>query len=271
MDRGVSKLHAWHTALRDEIAVAWLDPSLRGLATELAYGSLRNYLPGGSTFQSGLHAWELEIIATPPFPPAGRLLLGGAGGGRELVALRARGYDVVAFEPSEVLVAGAARAVASDPGAEVHRGSFEDLVLAVERGSGPLAGLASARFDAVVLGWGALSHVLEHDQRVALMRALRALCPTGPVLASYFTDDDPERRPRAHAPTAPRARLRAAFRRLGAPGTHSEGMAYGRVGFMHLFVDEEVAHMARESGYTVLLRAQAPFPHVVFAPDESAH
>lgn len=266
IDRGVSRLHAWHTALRDEIVFAWLHPSLRGLATEAAYASLDTYLPGGATFAQGLHSWELEVLARPPFPAAGRLLVGAAGGGREIVPLRARGYEVVGFEPTEALARGAAAVVAGDPGVELHRASFADLVLAVEQGSGPLAGVAGSRFDAVILGWGGLSHVIEHRERVALLRAFRAVCPAGPVVASFFVDDDPLRRVQARATSPARARLRAAFRRLGAPGDHPEGAVYGRVGFMHLFVEDEIASMARDSGYSIAFLAEAPYPHVVLVP-----
>jgi hypothetical protein len=53
---------------------------------------------------------------------------------------------------------------------------------------------------------------------------------------------------------------------MGAPGDHPEGAVYGRAGFMHLFVDGEIARMARESDHRISFHAEAPFPHAVFVP-----
>ncbi len=43
-------------------------------------------------------------MLVPPFPQQGRLLVGGAGGGREANVLAGRGYSVFAFDPAAELV-----------------------------------------------------------------------------------------------------------------------------------------------------------------------
>jgi hypothetical protein len=265
VDRAVARAYGYYGVVRDEALFAWLDPKERRLATELAYASLPSYAPGGTTFERGLHAWEQTIISRPPFPSMGRLLLAAAGGGRELVPLRALGYQVVAFEPALPLVNAARAAVSGDREATVLRGSFEDLPLAVHAGEGPLASLRGTSFDAVVIGWGALSHVLTHPERVALLTSLRALCPKGPVLASFFVDD-PERRTASARPSRARTALRSAFRRLGGSGNPPAGVVYGTVGFMHLFLDEEIVRLAHDSGYDIALLAVAPSPHALLVP-----
>ncbi len=50
-----------------------------------------------------LRPWEQDLVANLPAPPA-RVLLGGAGAGREAYALEALGYTVVAFDPAKRLV-----------------------------------------------------------------------------------------------------------------------------------------------------------------------
>ena len=131
-----------------------------------------------------LHEWELEWLKLAPPPPA-RVLVGGAGYGRECAALAARGYRVVAYEPS----AEAAEACADHAPCVV--GTHEDLTLAVERGAGPLAAMIDDEpFDVVWLGWGSLSHVLGRaDRRRTLLASARL--SRGPVFASAWVSDMP--------------------------------------------------------------------------------
>jgi hypothetical protein len=42
------------------------------------------------------------------------------------------------------------------------------------------------RFDAVLLGWGSLSHVLSPAHRALVLQALDRLCPEGPLLVSFL-------------------------------------------------------------------------------------
>src|SRR4051812_4278985 len=86
--------------LRDEVLYAWTDADERAHTTAGLYDSQLQYAEGGDRFSAGLFEWERRAIATPPFPSRGTILLGGAGGGREVAGLAALGYRVIAFEPS---------------------------------------------------------------------------------------------------------------------------------------------------------------------------
>ena len=57
----------------------------------------------------------------------GRLLIGGAGGGREAFALAARGYEVVAFEPSAALARSMVQHAPAGISVEALIGRYEDL------------------------------------------------------------------------------------------------------------------------------------------------
>ena len=94
--------------LRTELLLAGADAPTRDAVNALVFSAEDTYAPGGPTFTRGLFAWEREALAHPAFPRGGRLLLGGAGGGRELVALAAMGYTVDAFEPAGALLAALA-------------------------------------------------------------------------------------------------------------------------------------------------------------------
>jgi len=66
-------------------------------------------------------------------------------------------------------------------------GTHQELSRAVLDGAqGPMAGIAARKYDAVILGWGSLSHVLEANERTRIIRAAAVLSPQGPVLASFF-------------------------------------------------------------------------------------
>lgn len=132
---------------------------------------------------AALFAWERPWFeATLPKPPA-RVLVGGAGDGREVRAIRELGYDVDAFEPAPRSLSQLSAAVGS--GAAL-LGSHEDLIRACSGEPNTLTALAAQRYDAMLLGWTSLSHVLDPRDRRALFEACRTLCPRGPILASFF-------------------------------------------------------------------------------------
>ncbi len=259
---------AWYVyrteeVVRDELLRAWLDPEVRPLVTERDYARASSYLPGGATFERGLFDWESDVLASLHFPKSGRILLGAAGGGRELLALSERGFEVVAFEPNARLRAGAEAVARAHPRASVIDATYADLVQAARGRTGPLADVvASGPFDGVILGWGSLTHLMTSEEHLELLKATRACAPCGPTLISFFM-----------RPTAPngnserlRAGLRALFSTLGAKQP-PDGIGYEMgTGFVYYFTEEEVHRLAFEAGYEVAhLRAHS-FPHAVLKP-----
>ncbi|MBL8678861.1 MAG: hypothetical protein JNK05_06830 [Myxococcales bacterium] len=261
--------YAYHgyEVLREELLFAYLPSSERAAVIQHAYEAQDAYLPGGATFERGLFSWEKSLLAREEVPKSGRVLLAAAGGGRELEALGERGYEVCAFEPNPVLRRGAEE-VASRFGARVYDGLFSDLSTAV-RDEGPLASLrAQSPYALVVLGWGSITHVLEDEERIALLESVRALAPTAPVIVSFFLR--PERNEGAPIAKTERLRkaLRGAFARMGGRN-HGvpEGLAYeAGGGFVYAFTESEVQSMAHRAGYAVRYFCEAPFPHALFVP-----
>lgn len=254
---------------REEIFRAWLRPELRAAVTEHAYARQASYLPGGATYERGLFDWEEEALSKPPFPAQGRVLLGAAGGGRELAVLCARGFEVVAFEPNVMLRAGANAVARQYPNAHVYPGTYGDFVAAAKHGAGLLApALEGGGFDAVILGWGSFTHVLTREEQAAVLRAARRAAPTAPVLVSFFL------RPEGGGPNGRSERLRARLRSIfSALGGHTppEGVAYEMDGgFVYLFTEEEIHDLAFKAGYEVTSLKASPFPHAVLVPLEGA-
>lgn len=258
--------------IRDEVLLAWLDPSLRYVVTQQAYRSQDTYLPGGHHHEHGLFDWEEAALAKAPFPqpPQGlpeaarpaRWLVTAAGGGREARVLAERGFAVDAFEPNDVLLAGAREVASRHPSLHVHEGTYADFVRAAEGRGGPLASLATRRFDAVLLGWGSITHLVEPAEHRAVLDAVKILAPDAPVLASFFLRTDA---PQGRAARA-RLRLKRAFRALGGR-TAPDGLLYETAGgFVYWFTEREIRALAEAAGYVVVSFSPHSFPHAVLLP-----
>jgi hypothetical protein len=264
-DRNAQRLSNLRHRVRDELLLAWTAPKDRAALTAALYADQSTYLPGGRRFQSGLFAWEKAVIDGDRFPRSGRVLVGAAGAGREAMALIERGFSVLAFDPCEPFVAAARAAAPADRATFVHA-AYDDLVAAVAGRGGPLAeAVAGPPFDAVILGWGSLSHVLPERARAELLHALRRLAPAAPVLASFFLA--PDMVTKASGKGRVQEGLRRLFRALGAPSVSEIGDQFTvELGFFsNLFVDD-VVRLASDAGYEVAVLAESPFAHALFVP-----
>lgn len=258
LDRAIQKGARGAHVLIEETLAALLDEAERDAVTAHVYARQSSHRPHGANFRAGLFEWEERALAAAAFPPGGRLLLGGAGGGRELRPLLDQGFEVVAFEPSELVRDAQALALER---ATVVRASYADLVRAVHRGEGPLAPHLRP-FDGVILGWGSLMHVTRASSREALLVALRTLAPRAKVIASFWVRAD-------DAPTLRRGIARG-LARLGARSTDRVRFA-PHAGFYHPFDRAEIEALARASGYTIELYDERGAGHVVLAPGSTLH
>lgn len=136
-----------------------------------------------------LFGWEQEWLSERLPPVPARVLVGAAGGGREVAALVRAGYEVDAFEPCGLLV-GRCADLLREGGVAV-QGHYEELARAVLEGKRdtPLGQLAFERYEAVLLGWGSLSHLLDPERRRRLIEACHKLTPSGPILTSFWSSE----------------------------------------------------------------------------------
>jgi hypothetical protein len=203
--------------------------------------------PGYMKIANRLYVWEQTWFQRRlPRPPAG-ILVGACGTGREAVALTEQGFHVDAFDPASEFVAESRRRLGHR--ARVWKFSYEDLSAFVLEGSSiPEPGSVSlSRYDAVLLGCGSLTHVLDPTEQVRLLRSLDILCPHGPILASFLCADE--------VPTEPRlgraARLGLAMGRKvaklrGIPSEDSPRESYAQyTGFAHTFSPHEIETLGR--------------------------
>ena len=264
LDRGASTLARLVSTARDEAMLAWIPPERRARINDLLYATQRTYAPGGNAFEQGLFEWERTALAHPRFPRGGRVLVGGAGGGREMAALRALGYGVVGFDPCEPLVQSGRALLDEGGSASLVTASYADLVRAARGDSTALAPLlARGPFDAVVLGWGSFSYLSSTDEAVELLRALRRLAPAAPVLLSFL-------RPTGAADAAPgrfQSMLRRIFARLGAPARVGAGDAFAPwSGFYRAVAMGDVGTMAARAGYEIAILRADWYAHALLVP-----
>jgi hypothetical protein len=176
-------------AARSSLVLAFASDEVLARYSDLAYGATTSYLPDSPDFDANLFPFEEAAFDTFFPPPPGRVLVGATGGGREALALARRGYEVVAFEPSAPLIAGLAAHIPAGLKISAYRATYEDLphMAPALPGEDPADLNALPRFDAAILGWGSLSHLLSEQRQVTALRAMAAVTD-GPVLVSFRTD-----------------------------------------------------------------------------------
>ncbi|MBA2302321.1 MAG: class I SAM-dependent methyltransferase [Acidobacteria bacterium] len=232
--------------MRALLVTAYASDEALAAYNDLTYGAAPVYDAHASQFRERLFNWEEDFVARV-FPAApSRVLVGGAGGGREAFQLAGRGYDVTAFEPSPHLARSMAdRARASGAAVSALLGRYESLPVLQDIGNGERIDLTLTRpFDASMLGWSSFSHIRDTRTRIAALRRFAALTD-GPVVVSFFSTPPAK-------PAAPSS-LRRVMNRLGR---RSDGDAFTvHIGFYHLSSPGEVAREVAAAGLQIVMES----------------
>jgi hypothetical protein len=229
--------------LRSELVAAVASDAALDRYNDLAYGETQAYRPDSDGFRAYLFPWEEAVIREEfPAPPA-RLLVGGAGGGRETLALAAKGYEIAAFDPSERLVASLGGRV---PGSTVLVGAYEDTDRL----------FTGEMFDGAILGWGSFSHLRTERARIGALRSFSRLT-AGPILVSFLA---------VKGDVTPRL---ARFRRVlpRRPDRDPDDVFAVTIGFYHPVDEAEVRGLAAAAELEVVRLSfderDTNWPHVV--------
>src|SRR5262249_12647335 len=159
--RFIDKSYSVIDRARSALILAFASEAVVTRFNDLAYSRDRSYHPESPAFRRGLFSWEEKAVGTYfPRPPA-RLLIGGAGGGREALALAEKGYEVTAFEPCAPLAAAMSCLFAEQLNIRVYRARYEDMphLFPARPDASSTTLEAESGFEAGVLGWGSYSHL----------------------------------------------------------------------------------------------------------------
>jgi len=193
----------------------------------------------------GLNSWESATIADY-FGSCRSVLVAGAGGGREVIALARRNLRVDGFECNPRL-------------ADVAR-----KLLGEERLSAQVIGCASnevpvdlGTYDGGIVGFGAYVRLAGRDTRVRFLAELaRHVSPGGPLLLSFAIRGQSRGDRYAAAITRTIQRVRG----VGPPV--EVGDTLGDF-FSHRFTEEEVAAEIRDAGLEMVALRSQPYGHAI--------
>lgn len=180
--------------------------------------------------ERGLMWWEREAI-DQSFAGRSRVVVPACGGGREVVALLAEGFDAIGYESHRSLRAYGEAFLAERGHPGRARFAMRDQFPA---DAGPCEG--------VLVGWGAYSLISPRSARVRFLRdAARATAAGGPVMISFFACPAYGRALRLPA------RFASALRRARgvAPIELGDTLAPNRV---HVFTQAALEAELREAG-----------------------
>jgi hypothetical protein len=228
----------------DHESLALLDEAHYATLVERGCGTPFSY--SDETYnQRGLQPWETAAV-TGAFPPGGRVVVTGAGGGREVLGLLELGFDAVGFEPHPGLVRAGGEILAAEGHGERLRPMGRD---AFPSDAGEL--------DALVVGWGSYMLIPGRSRRVAFLRdARRSMRPGSPVLMSFFVRS-PELRDLHRL-----AAIAGVVRRLRRREPAEVGDAL-RPNYVHFFTRDEIAGELSEAGFRLEQFEAEPYGHAV--------
>lgn len=207
----------------------------RGLSRiDQAKYSRRGRYQGAEHNLRGLFEWERAAVERY-FAGRERIVVLGAGGGREVLALWRMGFRPQGFECNPDLVRAAGQILPA-----------QGCPARVDHVARDRAPDVDGPFDGAIIGWGAYMLVMGRETRLELLRGMRRLVPEGaPLLLSFFTRGEGERR----APEV--ARLAGRVRRLlrRPPAETGDDMLPG---FVHRFTRGELEEELAAAGFRLM-------------------
>jgi hypothetical protein len=222
--------------------------------SEVHYDDARKYRTKEYDYQDleynrrGLWGWEQQAISRH-FGSRRRLMVVGAGGGREVLALQRLGYEVDGFECDPGLVTRANELLVA-----------EGLVGTMRPCSPDECPHAEGPYDGIVIGWGAYLHIPGKQRRIDFLRGFhRLMSNDSPLLVSFLCRSRQQGRMRVIA------RVANPIRWL----LHRELVELGDLldpHFFHFFTREEIVAELEAAGFQLVEYSEAGYGHAVARP-----
>jgi len=240
-------LISFHSLLRAFFSGIWL--GLLGRETLLGidntYYSTTNKYSDRTYNRSGLRPWETAMVERF-FKNCKVLLVVGAGGGREILALKQLSYEVHGVECNPELVRAANTLLEE-----------EGLLPTVQYSPPDSCPSDHVKYDGLIVGWGAYMLIQGRAKRIALLRSMRAQVHTGaPLLLSFFFRSTAAKR------FIITMAVGNALRRLQGREKLELGDAL-EPEFVHYMTQEEVTAEMQEGGFAIEYYSENQYGHAV--------
>ena len=165
-------IHAASQALFEGFWMGLLPDAVTDIITQRSYKERKGYV-GSAYLDSGFQFWE-EIAVSRFFSPGGRVWVGSAGGGRELIALARAGYTADGFECSRPMVSAGSHAL-----------SLRGIGGRLDWAPPCRIPEISETYDAAIIGWNGYTYISPAERRISFMKSLLPHLRAGsPVLVS---------------------------------------------------------------------------------------
>jgi 2-polyprenyl-3-methyl-5-hydroxy-6-metoxy-1,4-benzoquinol methylase len=239
-------LHSGIEIIYEGFWLGIMDNSNLAKTTQMHYSSAQIYQNDKHNL-SGFLDWEKKVMDSY-FKDCKNVLVGAAGGGREIIALSNCGIKVDAFECNPRLI-DECRLLLDKVGIKAR------VVLAAPDNVPEEFGV----YDGLIVGWGGYMHIIGSDTRTRFLKQCwEHIKPGGPILASFFIihenslQDDCVIR---------MAKLIRALR-MSKEALES-GDSLNHAGFCHKFSEEEIQNEFEKAGFDLKYYSEDSYPHAV--------
>ncbi len=215
-------------------------------ATDQMYDSKMHYYTPTYT-HSGLNYWEQGIIDSY-FSKCRSILIGGAGSGREMIALTQSNYRVDGFECSHKMFEYCKRLLADE--------KIESNIYLCAPDTVPEK---PGKYDGMIIGWGTYMHIQGRNARINFLnQCSEHIKKGGPILLSFFVRDPKDSRFHIIYHTARVIRKLMLNKDILDMGDTLDGS------FDHYFTREEIESELNDSGFNMIYyKDNAGYPHAV--------
>jgi hypothetical protein len=196
---------------------------------------------------SGFFDWEKKVM-DGFFKDCQSVLVGAAGGGREIIALSNRGIKVDAFECNPRLADECKRLLNKI-------GINASIVLVAPDNVPEEFGM----YDGLIVGWGGYMQIIGYDARIRFLKQCKKhIKPEGPILISFFVTDENSLTQRYVLRIA---RIIRSIRRSKEALEVGDSLSYA--GFCHRFTRDEIEDEFKEAGFHIMYYSMDQYPHAV--------
>jgi hypothetical protein len=196
---------------------------------------------------SGLWDWEEQIVNNF-FKDCRTVLVGAAGGGREVIALSKRGINVDAFECNKNLVLFCAHLLEKYD-------IFAKIVLSAPDHVPNDLGI----YDGLIVGWGGYMHIVGHESRVRFLKECHEhVKPNSPIFLSFWIRDE------SYIFDFHSTRIAKSIRFLRGNDEPIEiGDTIDSPGYYHRFTKDEIEKELKEAGFLLVFYSESGVPRAV--------